>query len=158
MSPTVEIVSAGNHVAGYFLYFLNRRHGRRSMINKEQASSTSAAMHLLKPHLYSMKYIGWGVSYVCCIRDRDNIWRVKGTMLEEGEVERWHWAYFSICFFSESRTEPFVKLLSVLVGHCVVPFSIGGVIAILVNVVERLTRIRFNNCAFKDAIFASNPD
>lgn len=129
MSPGVEIVSAGSYVAGYFLYFLNRGYRWRSVISKEQASSTSASMQLFKPILYLLEYLGWGVGYVCCIRDRDNIRKVKGTMLEEGEVKRWHWAYDGIFFLSESRTEPLIKLLSILMWHCDVPFSLGRVIA-----------------------------
>ena len=117
MTPSMEIVSAGSHVSTYLLYFLNRGDGWRSMINKEQASSTSLSMHLLKPILYPLENLGWGISYVCCIYDRDNIREAEGAMLKEGEVEGCHWAYFGISLLSESRTEPFEKLGSVLMGH-----------------------------------------
>src|SRR3979409_1326690 len=110
MFSCVEIVSASSYVAAYSLYFFDRSHGWRYVINKQQASSTSASVQLLKPMLYSLEYLGWGVRYVCCICDRDNIGKVEGAMLEEGEVERRHCAYFGIFLLSESRAEPCVKL------------------------------------------------
>gem|GEM_PF-6762511 len=110
MSPSVEIVSASGYVTTYFLYFLNCSYSWRSVINKEQASSTTLSMHLLKPILYLLRYLGRGIRYICCICDRDNIGNVEGAMLEEGEVERWHRAYFDVFLLSESRTEPSVKL------------------------------------------------
>jgi hypothetical protein len=63
MSPSVEIVSPSSHVAAYFLYFLNRSHGWCSVINKEQASSATVSMQLLKPILYPLEYLSWSIRY-----------------------------------------------------------------------------------------------
>jgi hypothetical protein len=61
MSPSMQIVGAGSHIAAYFLYFLNLSHRWRYLINKEQASGTSCSMHLLKPPLYLLEYLTWSV-------------------------------------------------------------------------------------------------
>jgi hypothetical protein len=122
MAPGVEIMSTGNHVTAYLLYFLNPRHGWCYGIHKKQASSPSIAMQLLKPLLDPLEYLGWGIGDVSGIDDRDNIGKVESAMFEEGEVKRLHRAYFGIGLVSESPVQPWIKLVKSLLGHGAVPF------------------------------------